>query len=108
MFKSVMRYTLIKLLVFCPIRQREIWELELGRTLKREEFVYVIRLSPEDHKTGSATGLSREFLLPEVLTATLDEWLNVWRVRVTTNYQLVFISLGSKRHSELIGQPLLE
>ena len=107
-FKSVQRYTLIKLLVFCPIRQREIRELELGRTLKREEFGYVIKLSPSDHKTGSATGLSREFLLPEVLTATLDEWLNVWRGRVITNHQLVFISLGSKRHSELIGQPLSE
>ncbi len=103
---SYQKYVLIKFLTYCPIRQREIRELELGRTLWRESSGYVVRLSPLDHKTGSATGLGREFPLPDVLTADLDEWLNVHRRLVETNHQFVFISLAAE--SGTLGKPLTE
>lgn len=106
--QSVQKHLLIKFLVYCPIRQREIRELELGRTLFREPSGYVVQLLPSDHKTGSATGKGREFFLPDVLTLDLDNWLNVWRVGVPTAHQFVFISLGAKGHSNSLGKPLTE
>jgi hypothetical protein len=36
-----------------------------GITLFREEDGYVVRLRPDDHKTGSKTGKDREFALPQ-------------------------------------------
>lgn len=47
---SWLRYLLVAILTYCPIRQRELRDLELGKTLFREEDGYVVRLRPEDHK----------------------------------------------------------
>lgn len=113
--RSWQRYLIIALLTYCPIRQREIRELELGRTLFREpitdelnneRFRYVVRLSPDDHKTGSKTGKGREFELPDHLVADLDEWLNIWRPKVKTEHNLFFIKLGTNSRKEGVGEPL--
>lgn len=73
--RSWQRYLIIALLSYCPLRQREIRELELGRTLFREEG-YRVRLKPDDNKTGD----EREFRLVDVLPASviadLDHWLD--------------------------------
>ncbi|WP_081972609.1 site-specific integrase [Leptolyngbya sp. KIOST-1] len=104
--QSWQRYLLIAILTYCPIRQRELRELEIGRTLFREEDGYVVRLSPEDHKTGSKTGKEREFALPSHLTADLDEWINVWRPKATKAHQLVFFQI-SPQLPENLGSPYL-
>jgi integrase len=101
---SWLRYLVVAILTYCPIRQRELRDLELGKTLFREEDGYVVRLRPEDHKTGSKTGKDREFALPAHLTADLDEWLNVWRPKISTGHQRVFIHVSSKSGQKL-GQP---
>ncbi len=101
---SWLRYLVVAILTYCPIRQRELRDLELGKTLFREEDGYVLRLRPEDHKTGSKTGKDREFALPAHLTADLDEWLNVWRPKISTEHQRVFIHVSSKSGQKL-GQP---
>lgn len=106
--QSIQCYLIIKLLLYCPVRQREIRELELGRTLFREADRYIVFLEPDDHKTGSATGLGREFPLPDEFTPDLDEWLNGRRLEVETNHQFVFISQGSKGKKDSIGQPFSE
>ncbi|MBW4474465.1 MAG: site-specific integrase [Stenomitos rutilans HA7619-LM2] len=98
------RYLLIAILTYCPVRQRELRELELGRTLFREIDGYVIKLKPEDHKTGSKTGREREFRLPPILTDDLDEWLNTWRPKVQTNHKRVFLRLNLRR-MENFGEP---
>jgi integrase len=98
------RYLLIAILTYCPVRQRELRELELGRTLFRELDGYVIKLKPEDHKTGSKTGREREFRLPPILTDDLDEWLNTWRPKVQTNHKRVFLRLNLRR-IENFGEP---
>jgi integrase len=102
--QSWQRYLLVAILTYCPIRQRELRELELGRTLFREEDGYVVRLRPEDHKTGSKTGKDREFALPAKLTADLDEWLNVWRPKVSTQHKVVFVHL-SPQWPDRCGEP---
>ncbi len=103
--QSWQRYLLISILTFCPVRQRELRELEVGRTLFREQDGYWVKLSPDDHKTGSKTGKGREYPLPAELTADLDEWLGVWRPKIPTEHNLVFISLPNAKN-KTPGQPL--
>ena len=113
--RSWQRYLIIAILTYCPIRQREIRELELGKTLFKEriktelgfeKFSYVVRLSPDDHKTGSKTGKGREFDLPDEVVKDLEEWLTVWRPKIKTEHDLVFTQLGSNEKPDSIGTPL--
>ncbi|MCY7337802.1 MAG: hypothetical protein LH613_16580 [Chamaesiphon sp.] len=71
------RYLIIAILTYCPIRQSEIRHLQFNVNLFREADGYWVRWSPEEHKTGSRTGKSRDFplLLPEEITADLDIWI---------------------------------
>ncbi|MEA5448566.1 site-specific integrase [Leptolyngbya sp. CCNP1308] len=114
--RSWLRYLMCALLLYCAMRQRELRELELGRTLFRREDAYWIVLGPDDHKNGSKTGKSREYPIPDLLTADLDEWLMVWRPKIAAmvaekypqnehNPNLVFCSLGSNSSLEMLGQP---
>lgn len=86
-------YLIIAILAYCPVRQREVREMEMGRTLFREKDGYVVLLEPDDHKTGSFTGKGREFCLPDLLTQDLDEWLNVWRPKLKPTHERVFMKL---------------
>jgi integrase len=86
-------YLIIALLAYCPIRQREVREMEIGRTLFREEKGYVVLLEPEDHKGGGFTGKGREFYLPSLLTEDLDTWLDVWRPKLRPVHNRVFIAV---------------
>lgn len=102
--QSWQKYLIIAILTYCPVRQRELRELEVGSTLVREEEGYWVYLEPEQHKTGSRTGREREFPLPEELTEDLDVWLNHWRPKLKTEHQYVFISLD-QRSNHAFGQP---
>lgn len=104
--RSWTRYLIVAILTYCPVRQREIRELELNRTLVRRTDGYWVQLKPEDHKTGSRTGKGREYPLPPHLTADLDEWLQIWRPKIQTDHNLMFCSLGSAALPGTLGQPL--
>jgi len=91
------RYLIMSILTYCAIRQREIRELEIDRTLYREEDCYWIVLDAAAQKNGSRTGEGREFPLPKHLTAELDEWLNVWRPKVKLEHQYVFFSVDHSK-----------
>lgn len=95
--QSWQRYLIIAILTYCPIRQREIRELEIDRTLHKKEDRYWVELDPEDHKTGSRTGKGRAFPLPKHLTADLDEWLEVWRPKAEPKHQYVFFSVDHSK-----------
>lgn len=86
-------YLIIAILAYCPVRQREVREMELERTLFREAKGYMVLLEPDNHKTGSFTGKGREFCLPDLLTQDLDEWLNVWRPKLRAHHNRVFMKL---------------
>jgi hypothetical protein len=77
--RSWQRYLLVAILTYCPLRQRELRELELERTLFRILNGYRMVLQPEDNKTAD----ERDFILSDVLApevvADIDEWLNVWK-----------------------------
>lgn len=100
------RYLIIAILTYCPVRQREIRELELGKTLFREPEGYKVKLRPEDHKTGSKTGKGREYWLPQHLTQDLEHWINEWRPKANVKHNFVFFSVGGNGKPHSIGQPL--
>lgn len=75
-------YFIVKILVFCPVRQQEIRNLEIGKTIFRKvdeqgNPYYVVVLT--EHKNFSKTGKIRHYKLPKIITKDLDVWLNVWR-----------------------------
>jgi len=100
-------YLTVAILVYCGLRQREIRELALGKTLFREPDGYWVKQSPDDHKVGSKTGEGKEFMLSEHLTEDLDEWLNVWRPKMRIQgHNYVFATIGSNGHPNSMGRPL--
>jgi len=75
-------YLIVKILVYCPVRQEEIRNLKLGETLVREEDedgnpYYVVKLT--EHKRSTTTGKPRHYKLPGILTEDLDMWVYKWR-----------------------------
>lgn len=77
--RSWQRYLLIVILTFCPLRQRELREMELGRTLFRvAPNGYRVILQPEDNKTGDERDFILSNVLPSQAVADIDEWLDIW------------------------------
>lgn len=75
-------YLIVKILVYCPVRQEEIRNFKLGETLFRSEDedgnpYYVAKLT--EHKNSSVTGKLRYYKLPAILTQDLDMWVYKWR-----------------------------
>ncbi|WP_072619176.1 tyrosine-type recombinase/integrase [Spirulina major] len=103
--RSWQQYLIVAILTYCPVRQRELRELELGKTLFREQNGYWVKLLPEGHKNGSKTGKGREYPLPEQITQDLDDWLEKIRSQVHTDHSLVFIQVGNSPNSKPFGQP---
>ena len=102
--KSWQRYLMTALLVYSPLRQHEIRELEWQRSLVREAEGYWIRLSQA--KTAGKSASSQAYLLPRHLTTDLDKWLQDFRLKIKTTHAYVFIRTGSGRSSETLGEPL--
>lgn len=74
-------YLLVKILVYCPVRQEEIRNWQLGKTLFRKvddqgNPYYVAYL--DKHKR-SATSKDRHYRVPSILTEDLDIWVYKWR-----------------------------
>jgi len=75
-------YLIVKILVYCPVRQEEIRNFKFGETLFRQEDEqgnpYYVAKIPE-HKRSSLTAKPRHYRLPAILTADLDIWIYKWR-----------------------------
>lgn len=75
-------YLIVKIFVYCPVRQEEIRNFKLGETLFRQEDeqgnpYYVAKI--REHKRSSLTAKPRHYRLPAILTADLDIWVYKWR-----------------------------
>lgn len=99
-------YLIVAILTYCPVRQREIRELTVNKTLFREADGYWVKLTRKQHKAGQKSRKGREYPLPKHLTADLDTWLKEWRPKVPTSHQLLFLQMGSNRCPENLGKPL--
>jgi hypothetical protein len=83
-------YLIVKILVYMPVRQQEIRQYELGKTLFRKldakgRPYYQVIITK--HKNKSKTGKNRNYKLPSILTADLDAWINVWRPKAVEAVQ---------------------
>lgn len=76
---SWQRYLIIAILTYCPLRSRELRELELNKTLFKEKDGYWLKLKPEYSKTGKPRKVNLTEWLPANVIADLDEWLTIWR-----------------------------
>jgi hypothetical protein len=103
--RSWQRYLITALLIYSPLRQIEIRELECDHSLLRKHDGYWVQFSPK-FKAGSKSAIGKEFLLPNLLTKDLDIWLKDLRSKIQTEHKLVFIRTGSGRVPESLGQPL--
>lgn len=104
--RSWQRYLLVAILTYCPVRQREIRELELDRTFFRTPNGYRIVLAPEDNKTAD----ERDFILSDVLApevvADINEWLNVWRPKLqaaTADLDSWLVLLARRAYKNTVG-----
>jgi len=88
--RAYQTFLLVKILVYCPVRQQEIRNLKLGETLVRKEDehgnpYYVVKLT--EHKLSATTGKPRHYKLPGILTEDLDMWVYKWRPRIEESVQ---------------------
>ncbi len=84
-------YLIVKILVYCPVRQEEIRNFQLGETLFRHvdqqnNPYYVVQL--QEHKR-SHLGKERHYRLPAILTEDLDLWVYKWRPLISESVQTV-------------------
>jgi hypothetical protein len=80
--RSELRYLLVAIFSYCPLRQREVRELELGKTIYRTDKGYRIILQPDDNKTGDERDFMLSEILPPYLVADLTNWLDVWHPKI--------------------------
>lgn len=105
LISSWRKYLIVAILLYCPVRQREIRELELNRTIFRRQDGYEVVLTPDDHKTGAKTGKDRVYYLPKHLTEDLDYWINSLRPQVNLNHNFVFFKTGNSSKAKDFGEP---
>jgi hypothetical protein len=84
-------YLLIKILVYCPIRQEEIRNWVFDKTLfrrvdKQGQPYYIVKLS--EHKLDRI-GKHRHYPLPSILTEDLDIWLFTQRPMIENHLQTI-------------------
>lgn len=103
-YHSWCEYLMLLILTYRAPRQRELRELELGRTLIKKDGIYWIKLSPDDHKTGSKTGKGREFKLPPFISSELDYFLENIRPTIDTPDYPNILFLGQKTRCPLTVQ----
>ena len=89
---SLQKYLIFGILACVPDRQRTIRELELGRTLFKDEEagIYVIKHKPSDYKTGKAYGERAPLYISQSLTAALDVFLGRYRAALEPEHEFLF------------------
>lgn len=89
--RSWQKYLIIKILVYCPVRQEEIRNLKLNETLFRQfdeqGFPYYI-VNLKEHKRSSYKR-ERIYRLPSILTEDLNIWIDYWLPLIMNSIQTV-------------------
>ena len=74
------QYYLVLAFFSCvPDRQRTIRELEVGKSLVKEQDLWVIKHGPDDYKTGKTYGDRPPLMLSAELAPAIDDFLLQWR-----------------------------
>jgi hypothetical protein len=99
---SLQRYLIVAILSVVPDRQRTLRELEVGRTLlKQEDGSWVIKHAASDYKTGKKYGDRPPLLIAPFIYPELEAFVDVWRQELGPTSNMLFCKPRS-------GQPLDE
>jgi hypothetical protein len=99
---SLQRYLIVAILSVVPDRQRTLRELEVGRTLlKQEDGSWVIKHTAGDYKTGKQYGDRPPLLIAPFIYPELEAFIYTWRQELGPKTSRLFCKPRS-------GQPLDE
>jgi integrase len=100
------KYLILAIFANIPDRQRTIRELEIGRTLMKEDGYWFVKHGPDDYKTGKVYGERPALQLSPELTPAIDEFINLWRpaLQPSTNYLFVQTRTGKPMTGDSIFQ----
>lgn len=84
------RYLVFAILSCIPDRQRTIRELQVGRTLFKEDGRWVIRHSPSDYKTGKLYGKRPPLVIAPFVYPELEAFINVFRAELAPSHDMLF------------------
>ncbi|KAI2510568.1 hypothetical protein MHU86_3836 [Fragilaria crotonensis] len=88
----VYQYYLVLAFFACvPDRQRTIRELEVGKSLVKEQGRWVIKHGPDDYKTGKTYGDRPPMMLSAELVPSIDDFLERWRPCLTPKTSKLFV-----------------
>lgn len=106
--RSTQRYLLFAFLAYMPPdRQRTLRELEVGKTLVKgllsqngvfeasDDGKWYVHLMRTNYKTGKTYG-EQWLMVPSILDAHLEAWLNQWRAQFSPNHNFVFTQENGK------------
>ena len=97
--EAYQRYLILAFFASIPDRQRTIRELEVGRTLLKDNDsnCWVVKHGPNDYKTGKHYGERPAMQLAEGLTPAIDDFIEHWRpaLHPSTNMLLVQSRTGN-------------
>ena len=85
------RYLILAIFASIPDRQRTIRELEIGRTLVKENDTYYVKHGPDDYKTGKSYGERPPLQLAPELTSAIDEFIEKWRPALRPSTDFLFV-----------------
>jgi hypothetical protein len=97
------KYLILAIFANVPDRQRTIRELEIGRSFVKDgqSNTWCIKHAPEDYKTGDTYGERPSMYLPEVLTASIDDFIKRWRPCFRPKHNFLFCQVRT-------GNPLTQ
>jgi hypothetical protein len=87
---SLQRYLIFAIFSCVPDRQRTLRELEVGRTLVREEGRWLIRHGPGDYKTGRSYGERPPLVIAPDIYPELEAFIGEWRAELEPSHNLLF------------------
>ena len=89
---SVQRYLLFAILACIPDRQRTLRELQLNKTLFKDESsgIWMVRHGPDDYKTGGAYGERPALVIDSRVYPALESWLATHRAALSPTHDFVF------------------
>jgi len=89
---SVQRYLLFAILACIPDRQRTLRELQLNKTLFKDESsgFWMVRHGPDDYKTGGAYGERPALVIDSRVYPALESWLATHRAALSPTHDFVF------------------
>ncbi|KAL6061376.1 Integrase-like, catalytic core [Balamuthia mandrillaris] len=97
---SYQLYLMFSILACVPDRQRTLRELQVGKTVVKEEFAgkvrWLIKHGPKDYKTGKVYGERPPLIIAEHIYPYLETYLSKWRHHLQPQHDFVFTQKNGK------------